>query len=134
MAEAAEPRKRRDMKPHERQPEGRSTRAGWKRRQREAVAAPGLQNKTAKAGGEGTGPAWRLGWRNEPKRRRSCDLAERPNAGGMWDATGGLWRGDERDEGDGVKQNGGVETAGPREARGRAVEFQTQSALCTRFA
>ena len=27
------------------------------------------------------------------KRRRGCDLAERPNAGEIRDATGGLWKG-----------------------------------------
>jgi hypothetical protein len=56
---------------------GRSAKAEWGRRQREATAggrseraaaAPGMPNKSAKAGGEdGTGLAWRPRWRNEPK-------------------------------------------------------------------
>jgi hypothetical protein len=95
-----------------------------------AAAAPGLQNKSAKAGGEGgTGSAWRLRWRNEPKRQSSCDLAERPNAGGIRDATGGLWRGDGRDEGDGGKKVGGWIQRGQERQEGQLLNFKFKAPL-----
>jgi hypothetical protein len=95
-----------------------------------AAAAPGLQYRSAKADGEeGTGSAWRLRWRNEPKRHRTCDLAERPNEGGIRDATGGLWRGDERDEGDGGKQVGGWRQRGQQRQGRQLLNFNSKRHL-----